>query len=110
MPVSPISPKNVQAERNLSIPDEVLEVFNALIAENWNGRTSKVLQNEAISRIVAVLEIPRQHVFNLGYLDVEDIYRGEGWDVEYDKPGYCETYEAYFVFKRDSPVEDYSSL
>lgn len=29
-----------------------------------------------------------------GWLDLEDIYRDEGWTVEYDSPGYNETYEA----------------
>ncbi len=24
----------------------------------------------------------------------------EGWIVEYDKPGYDESYDAYFVFKK----------
>ena len=107
MPVRPLSPKNVQQEKNLSIPDEVIEVFNALIAENWNGTSAKVTQDEALARIVAVLEIPREHVFQLKYMDVEDIYRREGWHVDYDKPGYNESYGAYFVFSKDH--EDYSA-
>ncbi len=35
------------------------------------------------------------------WLDVEDVYREAGWVVEYDKPGYCESYEATFTFKKD---------
>ena len=39
-------------------------------------------------------------IFANSWLDVEDIYRNAGWDVEYDKPGYCENYEAHFVFRK----------
>ena len=32
------------------------------------------------------------------YLDVEDAYRKRGWIVDYDKPAYNETYDAFFEF------------
>jgi hypothetical protein len=31
-------------------------------------------------------------------LDIEPIYREAGWIVEYDKPAYCENYDANFTF------------
>jgi hypothetical protein len=39
-------------------------------------------------------------IFDKHYLDVEDIYRGVGWIVEYDRPGYSEGYEPYFTFRK----------
>ena len=41
-----------------------------------------------------------EKVFKNKWLDVEEVYRKAGWKVEYDKPGYCEDYEAYFVFEK----------
>ena len=43
-------------------------------------------------------KLKRADVFSNHWLDVEDIYREQGWNVEYDKPTYNETYDAYFVF------------
>lgn len=33
------------------------------------------------------------------WLDIEDHYRKAGWKVTYDKPAYCENYDAYFKFE-----------
>jgi len=97
---APISPDEVSAVKSLSFPDEVIEVFNALIAENWTGSSARVLQSEAVSRIAASLGISRQACFDLNYLDVEDLYRDQGWEVDYDKPGYNESYPATFSFAK----------
>ncbi len=39
-------------------------------------------------------------IYERHLLDVEPSYRAEGWEVEYDKPGYNETYEATFTFRK----------
>ena len=44
-------------------------------------------------------DIDRNTIFENDWLDVEPIYRKEGWIVEYDKPAYCENYPANFTFK-----------
>ncbi|MCA9356909.1 hypothetical protein H6784_03420 [Candidatus Nomurabacteria bacterium] len=95
--VKAISPQEVINYRKESIPNEVIEVFNELIAENFNGHCAYVRQDEAVKRIVAK-GINRNHLFNRGWLDIEDIYRSMGWKVEYDKPAYDESYEASFAF------------
>ena len=33
-------------------------------------------------------------------MDIESIYRADGWGVYYDKPGYNETYTATFEFTK----------
>jgi len=100
MTVKPLSPDQVQQEKILSFPDEVIEVFNALIIENWNGHSATVLQDEAVSRISAALGISREATFRFHYLDVESLYRAEGWEVKYDNSEYNETHSAFFVFKK----------
>lgn len=98
----PLKPSEVQKKKNSTIPEVVFKVFNALIVENWSesSQSATVTQDEAVTRISKALKITRQEAFNKHYLDVEDAYSKAGWDVNYDKPGYCETYEAYFVFSK----------
>jgi hypothetical protein len=98
--VKPITPKQVDSAKQAALPEAVIEIFNAAIAESWDGRSSTVMQNEVVTKIAKALEISRDQVFKLGYVDVEPIYRKAGWKVKYDKPGYCESYEAYFEFSK----------
>jgi len=44
--------------------------------------------------------LTRQGMYDKGWMDVEDAYRKAGWDVDFDKPGYNETYEANFTFSK----------
>lgn len=98
----PIKPSEVQKKRNAAIPEVVFKVFNALIVENWNGRSATVMQHEAADRIASALKITKQEVYDKHYLDVEDAYRKEGWHVKYDKPVYYggDDYEPHFVFSK----------
>ena len=96
----PIKPDEVQSKKDASIPEEVFQVFNDLITENWSNNSANVTQDEAVKRIAAKLDITRQEAFDKGYLDVESAYRKAGWRVEYDKPGYNEDYKAFFVFRK----------
>ena len=89
----PISPKEAKSGKH--IPDEVFEVFNDLIREG--GGTVK--QGVAVARISAKMGVTRSQIFERGWLDVEDAYRAKGWKVDFDKPGFNESYEAYFTFE-----------
>ncbi len=99
MTAKPITPSEVNKKKVELLPDAVLEAFNELIAENWDGVSSTVLQKTVVERIVSK-GYSSDQVFDNHWLDVEDVYRGAGWKVEYDKPGYCESYDAYFVFRK----------
>ena len=96
----PIKPGEVLSRKVAAIPEEVFEVFNALIAEKWDGYQAIVIQEDIGKRIAVALKIPITEVFARHFLDVEDLYRRAGWKVEYDKPGYNETYEAKFIFRK----------
>jgi hypothetical protein len=96
----PIKPSDVQAPHDSSLPEEVFQVFNDLIRENWDGNQAKVMQAHAVTRIASDLKIRRDEVFDRKLLNVEGIYRKQGWVVEYDKPAYNESYEAYFIFRK----------
>lgn len=98
--MKPISPNQVVELKRTNMPDSVIEIFNDEIARTWNGRYAQIKQDGLVARIMEKLEITRSAVFDNHLLDVEDIYRKEGWTVEYDKPGYNETYEATFKFSK----------
>jgi len=96
----PITPDEVEALQEQVIPDVVFEVFNELIAKNWSGQHSEVAQDEAVVCITERLSCDRREVLAKGYLNVESVYRKAGWRVTYDKPGYNESYGAFFRFER----------
>lgn len=95
----PISPESVGSAKGSAIPAPVFEAFNSLIAISADNGFAKVTQEDVVLEIQKLMNCSRQHVFEKGWLNVEDAYREAGWLVEYDKPGYCESYAAYFVFR-----------
>ena len=96
----PIKPEDVDTVKAATLPPEVFDVFNTAIIKSWDGTKSKIYQNEVADALCEVLEITMDEIFRRKYLDVESAYRANGWSVTYDKPGYCETYQAYFVFSK----------
>ena len=98
--VGPIKPSEVSAKKIESLPAKVFQVFNRLIGESWNGYSATVMQGVAADMVAEALRLTRGEVFDRHLLDVEDAYREAGWYVEYDKPGYNESYEASFRFTR----------
>lgn len=101
--VKPITPDEV--DKGQHIPDFVIQAFNELIAEAWEGREATVVQKDAVARCIKVAKVGGERVtstmlFYKGWLNVEGFYRNAGWDVVYDKPGYNESYEATFCFTR----------
>lgn len=103
MTVKPVSPDELGKYKAEIFPEFVLKAFNDLLAEKYAGYSVTIRQNEAIDRILQYSEdvdVDRAMIFSRGWLNIEEIYREVGWSVSYDKPGYCEDYEAYFTFKK----------
>lgn len=97
--MKPITPNEVGEKHEEQLPEFVIRIVNQCIAQAWNGRQAEVLQSEIVDRIVSEMELSdRATVFEKGYLHIEDAYRRAGWKVEYDRPGYNESYPAKFVF------------
>lgn len=97
--IKPITPDEVVMIKKEIIPPEAIESFNELIAEKWNGRDSRVEQNEVVKRMIDK-GINRTCIYSNSYLDVEDIYRAAGWLVRYCKPAYNEDYPSFFQFTK----------
>lgn len=104
----PIGPDDVVALRAVTVPDFVIDAFNACIAREFDGSSAKVLKCDVIDEILKRMPndgtaVDRSAViYRERWLDIEPLYRAEGWDVTYDKPGYNESYAAFFVFRRRS--------
>ena len=96
--IKPISPDEIV----ISLPDEVIEVFNELLKKNWRGESTTVTiyQTDVADLVASAMNISRNEVFNRRYLDVEEYYRKAGWRVSYEKPAYNESFRAYFEFSR----------
>jgi len=104
MSVSPIKPNEIAGRKEETFPDAVLESFNQLIAEKFSGNSATIEQDDVL-KLMVDKGLDRDEIFRRGWLDVEDVYRAAGWHVEYDKPGYNETYPATFTFRR-APKKD----
>lgn len=110
MTMKPIRPSEIAAKRLEQIPDSVIDCWNNIIAEKWSAseRCSTVLQDDIIALLLEKHStIERTDIFDKHWLDIEDIYRAQGWLVKYDKPHYSENYKANFEF-RENPKPDLS--
>lgn len=102
--IKPITPNEIIEKRQSVIPDEVFEAFNELITQNFNGSSATVMQHDVNARLKKKgVNIDKAYKNN--WLDIEDIYREAGWEVTYDKPGYNETYDASFEFRKKGEVK-----
>lgn len=100
----PIKPPEAAAYRAQSIPEEVYAAFNELIGRNYFNGCAQIFQDEVVALIILKFEavgrkVERNEIFNNHWLDIEAAYRKAGWHVEYDKPGYNESYAANFKFR-----------
>jgi hypothetical protein len=100
--MKPISPEEVDERFKHSIPDIVIECFNNIIVDRWNPttRSAKFPLKDISMRIENASNYSSKQIYDNHWLDVENIFRDAGWKVEYDSPGYNETYEASFTFSR----------
>ncbi len=105
MSIEPLSPNDVTIQKQSIIPDVVIECFNELIAQTFSGDRSTFKQDAVADLICEKMlavqpEFDDRIIYDKHWLDVESIYRAKGWTVEYDKPGFNESYDATFTFKR----------
>ena len=90
----PIKPSELKIR---DVPEVVYDCFNNLIQEKFTKDSAVVYQKEIVALMVESGLIQKD-IFSKGWLDIEEAYRKAGWKVEYDKPGYNESGEAFFRF------------
>lgn len=100
MAVKPITPDEVVKRKGSVIPDQVIEAVNTLVAKKWTGSSATFKQDDIVGIIRGVMGVSRDTIFEAGWLDFEPVFEEAGWKVYYDKPGYCEDYNATFTFSK----------
>lgn len=102
--VKPIKPNEILEKKLEAIPKEMIQAVNELIALKWNGTSSTVRQDDLLAKYFELSgqennRNNRDTVFDNNYLEIEEIYSDNGWNVKYSKPDYRETtFEPYFTF------------
>lgn len=96
--VEAISPSEIAIAKANTIPREVVECINELIALEFTGTKAVVKQKDIIARIK---EKYPEFPFDYKYLNVEELYQSKGWLVFYNKPAYNEDFDSYFVFRTE---------
>jgi hypothetical protein len=91
----PMRPEQIAEAKNLAIPGHVFDAFNTCITKTYTNGRAQVYQKDVVAEIAKTTENPP-----IEWLDVEEAYRENGWDVQYDKPAYCESYRAFFIFSK----------
>jgi hypothetical protein len=96
-----MTPKEIVELKMSRIPPKVFEAFNEAIADKLSEGYATVKQDDVVSRILSKIDnVTRDQIFDNHWLDVEPFYRKKGWKVSYDKPGYNESYGAYWEFSK----------
>ena len=107
--VMPISPDEITPPE---LPDWVIEGANDCIKTYWKAKEKKAhfTQDALIAclRTAYLKKYPnvadykewRGLLFRNHYLDIEPVYEEVGWNIIYDKPGYCESGEPTFTFTK----------
>lgn len=96
--IGPIKPSDIEQKKTELLPDEVFEAFNELIAENWRGSYATFALDEVKTRVRK--KMGKRGGSEKGWYDVEPIYRKAGWKVDFDAPGYNESYPSTFTFSK----------
>lgn len=100
--IKPVSPDDIMQQKIRDLPDEVIDAWNRILVRHWCGGSMTIRQETVVEELMPLSNFNRGAIFSNGWLDVEELYRANGWNVEYDRPGYNESYDAFWVFTKRS--------
>jgi hypothetical protein len=95
----PITPDEADKRKQDSVPSFVIEIFNELILQKWDGYCAIIKGYEAADHLKERARLEGV-TYQAYWLDIEPAYRSNGWECDYDKPGYNETYDGFYTFKK----------
>jgi hypothetical protein len=100
MAIKPLTPAEVVKNKGNILPEFVIDSINTLVTMKFNGVNAKFTVEEIIQMIMSKSPVPvtRSEILDNGWLDFEPLYDTYGWDVQYDRPSYNESYAANFTF------------
>jgi hypothetical protein len=92
--VKPIKPSDVGKTLSEIIPDGVIEAWNNVIAKHFKEYAFSIDRDCFIDEISSIMQCTRTEVFSEKWLDIEELYRDAGWEVNYS--------QQYYTFRRKS--------
>ena len=95
-----IKPDEIRQAAWKDLDKDVETAVDKLLVKHWDGYEAKFTQEEVLQAVCLAKNFSRERVYREKLLDFEEAYRAAGWSVFYDKPGYNESYEATFQFKK----------
>lgn len=98
--VKPVSPDQLANQDEHDIHPSMIRAINILLSR-FDGYSLNLTQREIVEKFLNLEpNMKRSDVFDNNYLDFIGIYRRAGWDIVYDRPGYNESYEPNYTFKK----------
>lgn len=107
--IQPFSPAEAKAAKASALPKELIQAVNELLAERYKDRGDIHIKLKDVKarcrRILGIDEMFSDdnpiNIWPEGVWDFESVYGQFGWTVSYDSPGYNESYDGYYIFKKD---------
>lgn len=95
----PLTPSEAKKRLGEAIPEGVIEAVNELLLKELRSDSlyATLLIGEVCTAIRAKMQVTKIPDF---WLDFEPVFRRAGWKVEYDRPGYNESYEGNWKFSK----------
>jgi hypothetical protein len=104
MTIKPVTPDEASKTNRSSIPEAIIQAVNEILSEKFTGGGSvDIKQDDILARACKIdpkLKNQRSKIFDNGWMDIEPVFEKAGWTVKYDKPAYCESYDAFFTFSK----------
>lgn len=109
--VVPFTPAEVADQQVKRLPEFVIEAVNEVLVKKTVNGYGTIPQDDLIEAICVKARMTMSHKFKSvaqlrevlfaeRWLDFEKTYRAAGWKVDYDRPGYNESYSATFTFSK----------
>lgn len=106
--IQPFSPAEAKKAKVDSLPKELIQAVNELLAERYKDYgTINIKLKDIKARCRKILGIDEMfssddpmNSWPTGVWDFEPVYERFGWKVSYDKPGFNESYDSFYIFKK----------
>ena len=107
--MKPIKPEEILDKKIATIPDDMIQAVNELIALKWMGDSAIINKEELLVKYFELSGLKddranREKLYSTHALDIEFAYRKEGWYVRYNSPNLSyndPNFEPYYVFKKN---------
>lgn len=98
--VKPLTPEEVASQKEHQIHPQIIASINELLVTHYIPGTITIKQQEILDLFLGRTseDWTLNRVFKEKQLNIESVYKKYGWKVEYDKPGFNESGEAFFKF------------